>query len=378
MYDLLIKNGTLINPPESDPIKLDIGIADGRVIVLEPHAAADSQQIIDASGCYIVPALIDAHLHAAPLAALGVPVDAVCLPSGVCAAIDAGSAGTGAAAGLLQHLYNMQVHVKAYLNVSPTGLASLNGYPENINPQYFQERQIHQLFEQFSDRLLGLKIRFSKETVQDLGMEPLAAAKRLARSLGVGVMVHGTTPPVGLGEVLDLLDEGDVLTHFLHGHGRTILDQEGRVLDAAVKARRRGVLFDVGDAGYHLSFKVAQAAIQQGFPPDLIGTDLTINGLYRRDKSFSLPYVMSKFLKLGLPFADLLASCTINPARLMKLEDNMGRVALMQPANLALVQIVWQDNIFTDGNGQQIQGQQLIKVMATVKNGQMMYRDLLL
>ena len=380
MYDLIVKNGTVLDPQAAEPAKCDIGIAAGRSTALGSLSAADGQQVLDAAGCMVVPPLIDAHLHAAPLAALGVPVDAVCLPSGVGAAIDAGSAGSGAAAGLLPHLANMRVHVKAYLNVSPTGLASLNGYPEIINPRYFQDRQIRQRFELFPDRLLGLKIRVGRETVQDMGLEPLIAAKKLARTLGVGLMVHGTNPPFDLGDVLDLLDAGDVLTHFLHGHGHTILDADGRILDAAVKARQRGVLFDVGDAGYHLSFKVAEAALQQGFKPDLIGTDLTVNGLYKRDKSFSLPYVMAKLIHLGLPLSDVIAGCTLNPARLMTLEDTLGHsgIGTGRPASFALIRLIEQENVFTDAHGQQLCGQQLIKVMATVLDGQLLYRDMLL
>ncbi|MCK9251691.1 MAG: amidohydrolase family protein [Clostridiales bacterium] len=378
MYDLIVKNSNLLDPKAEEPLTCDIGIASGRIAALGTLSATDGQQVMDAAGCYVVPPLIDAHLHAAPLASLGVPVDAVCLPSGVGAAIDAGSAGSGTAAGLLPHLANMRVHVKAYLNVSATGLASLNGYPENINPRYFQERQIQQLFERFPDRLIGLKIRVGRETVQDMGLEPLIEARQLARKLGVGLMVHGTNPPFGLDEVLDLLDAGDVLTHFLHGHGHTILDADGRVLDAAVKARRRGVLFDVGDAGYHLSFKVAEAALRQGFKPDLIGTDLTVNGLYKRDKSFSLPYVMAKMIRLGLPLKDTIACCTQNPARLMQLEDTFGQIGTGRPASFTLIRLVDQENVFTDAHGEQLCGRQLIKVMATVLDGQLLYRDLLL
>ena len=172
-----------------------------------------------------------------------------------------------------------------------------------------------------------------------MGLEPLIEARQLARKLGVGLMVHGTNPPIGLDEVLDLLDAGDVLTHFLHGRGHTILDADGRVLDAAVKARRRGVLFDVGDAGSHLSFKVAEAALRQGFKPDLIGTDLTVNGLYKRDKSFSLPYVMAKMIRLGLPLKDTIACCSQNPAWLMQLEDTFCQIGPGRPASFTLIRL---------------------------------------
>ena len=63
-YDLLIKNGHVIDPKNNiDAIK-DIAIANGKIAkVVDNIPATQSKKTIDATGLYVVPGLIDIHTH---------------------------------------------------------------------------------------------------------------------------------------------------------------------------------------------------------------------------------------------------------------------------------------------------------------------------
>jgi dihydroorotase len=377
-YDLILKNGHIIDPGNQFDQTADLGIRDNRIVEIGSLNNKEAIETVDVSGCLVTPALIDAHVHLAPLTDFGIPAEITFYPSGVTAGIEAGSAGSANYESLRIHLLNVQPCIKSYLNVSPTGLSTLSSYPEQIDPELFQIKKIHSLFERYPSELIGLKIRMGRETTRDLGLKPLEAAKKLARSLGVGVMVHGSNPSIPFSDLLDLLDRGDVMTHFLHGHGSGLLDPSGAVCEAAWRARKRGVLFDIGDATWHMSHAVARAAIKQGFDLDTMGTDLTLNSLYKRRRAFNLPFVMSKYWNLGWPLKKLVAACTTRPAQLMGIGDTHGKLSVGQKAQVAVLKKINQDVLFYDGNGETFKGNKLLNVLLTIQDGQILYRDSLI
>ncbi len=62
MVDLLIKNGRILNPAENEDFTGDILISDG-MIVEKGKDINKECDVIDASGCYVMPGLIDLHVH---------------------------------------------------------------------------------------------------------------------------------------------------------------------------------------------------------------------------------------------------------------------------------------------------------------------------
>lgn len=60
---LLIKNGTVINPAENQMEKLDIYVDEGVIQKKEKDLQVEADQIINAEGCYVMPGLIDLHVH---------------------------------------------------------------------------------------------------------------------------------------------------------------------------------------------------------------------------------------------------------------------------------------------------------------------------
>src|SRR5437763_12848242 len=61
MYDLLIRNGTLVT---AEGISAgDVAIAEQQIAAIGPELAGTSTAEIDATGLHIFPGLIDAHVH---------------------------------------------------------------------------------------------------------------------------------------------------------------------------------------------------------------------------------------------------------------------------------------------------------------------------
>jgi dihydroorotase len=123
-------------------------------------------------------------------------------------------------------------------------------------------------------------------------------------------MCHIGDTPGDLTQLLDLLRSGDILTHTYSGAGNNIV-QDGKVLPAALEAKKRGVLIDVGHGGGSFDYTVAEPAIAQGLIPDTIGSDIhAVSG--NTPGMPYLPWVMSKFVNLGFSLEDVAAMATIN------------------------------------------------------------------
>jgi len=60
LYDLIIRHGT---PITAHLCSMDLAIADGRIVAIEPELAGTSKEEIDATGLHLFPGVIDAHVH---------------------------------------------------------------------------------------------------------------------------------------------------------------------------------------------------------------------------------------------------------------------------------------------------------------------------
>ena len=382
MYQILIKGGTVIDPANSIHEVLNVAVNDGKISAVSECIDSDAVNEVDASGCLVVPGLIDHHAHVWPLAKIGLPAEAVCFSSGVTTVVDAGSTGAMTFRQHKDFIRKSKLTVKAYINVCSTGLDSLPAKMEDVDPAHYDEGAIRELFEEEGADLLGLKLRTSREVVREMGYEPLRQTVRLADKLGLSVMVHCTNPPGEMSELLGCLRQGDVITHMYMNKGSTILDKSGHVGQPALEARKRGVVFEASDARAHFSFEVSERAIREGFYPDILATDLTKLSMYLRPTAFSMANQLAKYSMLGIPEDELFTLCTVHPARHMKIDDVAGSLTEGHPADIAVFRREeftpqFGDRPYSDETGSLRYGRYIYRPVMTVKNGEVVFRDIM-
>ena len=380
MYQLIIKNGTVIDPAQGLNRQTDIAVENGRIAGLGDFSDAAATQVIDAAGCIVTPGLIDHHCHLYPLAAIGLPSEAACFRSGVTTAVDAGSRGCANFAETVPFIRQSKLRIRAYLHVATIGLASLPKHTEDVDPAHFDEGRIRETLAEYPDLLLGLKLRTSKEIVKDLGYEPLKASVALAEKLDTHVMVHCTNPPGTIPELLSILNPGDVMTHMYMNKGPKLLDEGGKVCREAYEARRRGVLFEAADAREHFSFEVSEPAIREGFYPDILATDLTKFSMNLRPTAFSMTNQIAKYTQLGIPFETVIGLCSAAPAKMMGLENETGSLREGLCADIAVFRkeestIPFGDRPYGNPDGRFHDCSWRLRTLLTVRAGEMVYRD---
>lgn len=368
---ILIKNAQVIDPANQFVGRQDIHIVND--LIASPDTPVSSHtEIIDAEGCYLFPGLIDYHAHVFYGGThSSVPPDLASLPFGVTTIVDAGSAGTANVESFLRdQIPRSLVRIKAYVTAYPSGQL---WQEENHHPDFFDLPRLTQLFRNYPDTLLGLKLKQERAVVGELGSRPFVRAVEMAEQLGCRVAVHMTDPVHTTEQLLEIFRSGDVFAHCYHGKGDTLLDENGRVKTAARQARTRGVIFDCAHGRNNFSQRVAQLAVADDFLPDIISSDLSAMTL-NRAPVFGLPWVMSKFLAMGMSLNDVVERCTSRPAALLGMSQQIGTLQPGSCADVALFKLEKRPVTFTDVHQHTLVGSQLLVPQLTLKAGVPLWR----
>jgi dihydroorotase len=175
------------------------------------------------------------------------------------------------------------------------------------------------------DLIVGVKVRVGRGAGGSSGIAPLDMAIECAEELGLPVMAHIDHPPPTRREVLDRLRPGDILTHCYRNFPNSLLAPNGRARDEAVRARERGVHFDIGHGFGSFGFKACRGLLDAGFAPDAISSDihcLNIDG-----PAYDLLVTMSKFLVMGMELNAIVAAVTSGPANAIR-RPSLGTLAV--------------------------------------------------
>lgn len=372
MIDLLIKGGRIFDPGRHVDFVGDIAVRKGRIVDSGSELLYEAERTVNACGFFVVPGLIDVHTHINWKGNyIGMPADLGCIPNGVTATIDAGSTGVSNYRALLQYMDTCEVKTKMLLHASASGQIMSKQFAENINPDVWNIDLFERAFEQWGERIGGIKLRISRNVVGNLNMYPLEKAIELAEHLHTRVFVHPTNPPVTMGEAASFLRTGDVMCHMYHGEGNTIL-ANGTLAEGIMEARKRGVIYDVSQGKGNFSIALAGEAIKQGFLPDTISTDLNIEN-WNDPWDFSLLMTMSKLMALGMEFADVIRCTTVNAAKIYGEPEEMGTLKTGTAADITVLELKDQNMPFTDRYGNMIMGKQVLKPMATIIDGKLLY-----
>lgn len=371
--NIFIKGGFVVDPKNKINYQKDIFIENGKIAEFDKNI---DYQIIDATGYIVTPGLIDFHAHLFYESTdIGVAPDITFLPQGVTTAVDAGSAGCANIENFIKSITQKNMmRTYAYLNVSPTGLSTVK-YHENVDPAFWDSERIRDILEKYAEVIKGIKIRFSNYTVGDLRGKPGIEAIKLARKINTKLVMHVTDCPVDISEISSRLSEGDVLAHVYHGKGNTIVDKQGHIKREIFYAQQRGVVMDAANGGNHWSFRVAHQALKEGLRPDIISTDLTQKTIFK-SPVFSLPYILSKYLMLGMSLEEVIACSTYNPAKILGIDNMVGSLESGKEADIAIFKPLKKVVEYSDTDGDIEYGEDLIIPVATILRGDIVYRSL--
>jgi dihydroorotase len=160
-------------------------------------------------------------------------------------------------------------------------------------------------------------------------------------------MVHIGDTRSPLPDILELLHPGDIVTHVFSPPPHGILDDNGRLLQQVRDARKRGILFDVGNGrNGHITWETAERALAQDFLPDSISSDLNGPGL--TDQVFNFPNVLSKFLMLGMSLEQVIVRGTSDAARNIPALKGLGTLRIGASADITVLELVQGDFEFVD------------------------------
>jgi dihydroorotase len=374
MNSLLLKSGRLIDPASGRDGLLDVRITNGIVGEIGLELAANGEKIIDVRGCLVVPGLLDVHLHLVNgLGPFGADPDIFGVGSGVTTVVDAGSTG--------HSLFNVfrryiaepaKTRVLAYVNLSTLGSVVGPTFSNLADPRFIDEERIAQVVEANRQMIVGIKVMATGTALGAEGLKPLSRARKLADSLHQPILVHigeswgrGSNPPQ-VGEVLDYLRPGDIVTHMFTSHPGGLLDPNGRLWPRVREARDSGVLFDVGHGLHNLNFDVARRVLDQGLKPDGVSTDGHRGN--RLGPVYDLPTTMAKLLALGFSLPEVVEMATVNAARLLRRTDELGSIRMGRPAEISVLRLEEREWKAKDSQGGTLAAFQALVPVFAIRN----------
>ena len=365
-YDLLLKGGRVIDPANNVDGILDVAIAGRYVSSVQKDISPQlARKVANVSGLVVTPGLIDLHAHFYGYYAAVLP-DAHCLSEGTTTAVDAGGAGHLTFDDFDRKIISKsKTNVFALINIAGEGMVGLpeqdlDGMNVDLTTAKIDQRP---------DRIVGVKVAHYAGP----GWQPLDRGVQAAENTGTYVMVDQapikSRPNNEM--LLEHLRPGDITTH-CYGFDKPMIDSDDKVKPYFLEARERGVKFDVGHGAGSFSFRIAKNAIDQGFPPDTVSTDMHTASILSNQGT--MPETMTEMLVLGMDLPDIIKRSTWTPALTIG-HPELGNIGQTAFADIAVLEIAEGDFGLTDnGSGNRVYatGKRIVCQM-TVRNGEVVW-----
>ncbi len=369
-FDLVLRRGRVIDPAAGHDGIADIAFADGKVVAVGTDLARGRTER-DVAGAIVMPGMIDFHTHVYwGGTSISIDADILARRCGTTTWLDVGSAGPGNFAGFRKHVIEVsETRILAYLHVSHAGIFGFSPsvmVGESLNLDMMDTATCARVARDNPDIIRGIKVRIGAGTSGVNGIVPLYHALEAADRAGLPVMCHIDRPPPRYVDVLELLRPGDTLTHCFRPFPNAPIYADGRIKEACLVARERGVMFDVGHGAGSMDFTVARAMLDGGFPPDVISSDVHV--LCIDGPAFDNMETMSKFLALGMPLVDIVRAVTQTPANLLKRPD-LADLSAGSTGDVTVMRIEEGSFTFTDVSDQKLQSRTRFALDSMVVGG---------
>lgn len=384
IYKYVIKGGHVIDPKNNINEIMDIAITapttpdngfakgsrDGEIALVAKDINPQlGEQVIDASGLYVTPGLVDIHVHAfwgtdmegtyrnGPLS---INPDGFALRTGVTTVVDAGTPGWRNFETFKKQTIDISnTRVLAFLNIVGEGMAG-GKYESNLDDMNAQKTAEMAL--KYPEYIVGIKnAHFSGTGNQYLiPIERGIEAGRIAGN--IPLMLDGRLDTA----VFNRFRPGDIFTHM---YGRAIVDSANNIKPFVLAGRAKGIIFDVGFGGSSFRFSVGTPATKAGFYPDAISTDQHANSMNNAMKD--MPNIMGFFMALGMDLPGVIKASTWDPAKIIHREE-LGHLSEGAVADVAIFNLSEGSFGFWARDGI-INGTKRLETEMTIRGGQIVY-----
>ncbi|MFL2756889.1 MAG: hypothetical protein ACJ0BE_06540 [Dehalococcoidia bacterium] len=395
-YDLLLKNGLLLDPTQNINSLSDVAFSKGKVATISNNIPEiDSEKIIDVKGNIITPGLIDIHGHYFEhIVPFATTADSVCLPNGVTTTMDAGSSGWTHFDGFKNFIIEQQqTRIMALVNLSALGMMAskrnmgdtfgptigISGGPSTmLNPERVGElqdlrfAQVEEAVRCIRDNpnvALGVKIRLDHDVSGESNVIPaLERARTVADATDSFMMVHVARIPIPLAKVFEYLNPGDIVTHIFHSSDNNILDNKGNVRTEVKEAKDKGIIFDIGADRKNFGINLSKSAIEQNILPSTLSSDIT-KIRPGAEIIYTLPEVMSLYMALGMSLEEVIECSTKTSAKAIRQENIIGTLKVGAIGDAAILKIESGSFSYSDGEEYNITANQRLVPKMTIKDG---------
>ncbi len=376
-YDLLLRGGHVIDDKNHIDKVTDVGIKDGKIAAVGDNLrSADAAKTVSVTGFYVIPGMIDLHMHMYASTGEGggsyagddsIWPDGFTLRTGVTTAVDAGSSGWRNFEDFKEHIIDRsRTHVVAMLNIVGAGMRG-GRYENNLDDMDGE------ITGYMAKRYPGVVVGIKSAHFTGPEWKPYIEAVKAGNIANIPVMIdYGSNrterPMAEL--VSKYLRPGDIYTHTYSGLRN---EQDTATLKPSaglLGGRAHGVYFDAGTGGGSFRFRVAVPLLAAGFKPDSLSTDLHTGSFNSSTKD--MLNVMSKFMAMGLTLQEVVADTTSHPAHEIK-QEQLGNLSVGSPADVAVLSEQHGTFGYLDMDNMKMMGNVRLQCELTLRNGIIVY-----
>jgi dihydroorotase len=368
-YDLILRGGHVIDPANSINGVMDVAVAGGKIAAVGRLAGATARKTIDAGGLYVVPGLVDLHVHVFGYSGSMFPDD-TSLVTGATTVVDCGGAGWRTFDEFKKKIIDTAAtRVLAFINIVGAGMVgtTAENNVEDMDPVATAEKM-----KQYPDLIVGIKTAHFSLPGYTAVKRAVEAGRLSGKPVIVDSSILSNTGRNAREKLLDILRPGDIHTHTYNDRHIDVVDRfGGRLTPHVVEARRRGVLFDLGHGSGSFLWPAAVAAMRQGFAPDTISTDLHSSSILGPQSD--MPNSMSKLMHLGMKIEDAVERATAAPARAIKRFPEVGTLGVGRNADIAVLELQQGVFAFKDAWVMKNLARQRLENVLTVRAGKIVF-----
>ena len=398
--DIVLENGTLIDPETGLNGAYDIGVQDGIITaVSDSLKSIKAVERIDVAGHHVIPGMIDTHAHVYEhvTGKFGLSPDLVGVYSGVTTVVDQGGPSCMTIGGFRNFIAKPSAsRVLAFISAYLVGGLEGHLYPELYGPNGVNAEHTIAVANENLDLVKGIKAHAEIGGQSRWGMDVIKIGQEIATATNLPLYIHlgqlwptSDSAPIPssdelIRELLPIMKEGDVLAHPFTRHPGGFVSDQGEIHPILLEAvRQKQILVDVGH-GSHFSFDVARRILDAGIIPFTLGADMhgyNVTIPDATDKSeraanpfsgvapFNLTIAMSELLHLGVPLEQVIEMVTRNPAKLLRMEDEIGSIMVGREADISVLKVETGRFKLSDNSGENVTAEKLVRPVFCLRAG---------